>query len=92
MPPSLLGAFGAALILLAFIFNQLRVWREDYFIYDFANFVGGLMMVVYALLISSFPFAVLNGVWALVSLRDCITDIRRNRARTKRGFFEKWGK
>lgn len=85
-----IGVLGAAMLLLAFILNQLHIWKDEYFIYDLCNMIGGGLLVWYALLLSSYPFAVLNGVWGLVSLKDVITDYRRNSQRTTRGFFRKW--
>ncbi len=86
----LIGVCGATLLLLAFILNQLHVWKDDYFIYDLCNMAGGALLVWYAVLLSAWPFAVLNGVWSLVSLRDVVADFRRNSKRTGRGFFRHW--
>lgn len=76
-PKTILGIAGAGLVLLAFILNQLHIWKDDEFRYDFVNFIGGTFLVIYAILLSSYPFAVLNGVWALVSLRDMLRDLRK---------------
>ncbi|MDO8505278.1 MAG: hypothetical protein Q7S48_01720 [bacterium] len=74
---TIIGIAGAGLVLLAFVLNQFHFWKDDEFRYDFINFVGGTFLVTYALLLKSYPFAVLNGVWALVSLRDTIRDLRK---------------
>ncbi len=87
---TLIGVVGATLLLLAFVLNQLHLWKDDYFIYDLCNMAGGALLVWYALLLSSYPFAVLNAVWGLVSLKDVVTDFRRNSKRSTRGFFRKW--
>lgn len=75
--PLLIGTLGATLILIAFVLNQLHVWKDDEFRYDIVNVLGAALLVVYAILLRSWPFAVLNGVWTLVSLRDAINDVRR---------------
>lgn len=74
---TLLGIVGAGLVLLAFVLNQLHKWRDDELRYDFVNFLGGTLLVIYAILLKAYPFAVLNGVWALVSLRDMVNDLHK---------------
>ncbi len=73
----LIGTGGATVILIAFILNQLHLWKSTSLKYDVANFIGGVLLVIYAYKIGSYPFTVLNTVWALVSFRDIIIDIRR---------------
>ena len=72
-----IGILGAGLVLLAFILGQLHVWKDTSLIYDLVNFIGAVLLIVYGLMIEGYPFAVLNGVWALVSLRDVVIDIRK---------------
>ncbi|HEY5714324.1 MAG TPA: hypothetical protein VIT68_03155 [Candidatus Gracilibacteria bacterium] len=85
-----LGVLGAALILIAFLLNQLHKWKDTYFVYDFFNFIGSTFLVIYAVDGKVWPFVVLNGIWALMSLRDSITDLQRNSHKRKGGFWEKW--
>jgi len=72
----IIGILGAFLILLAFVLNQIHVWRDDSLVYDLVNFLGAALLVVYGVIIKGWPFAVLNTVWAIVSLRDVILDIK----------------
>jgi len=74
---TLVGILGAALVLVAFVMEQFHIWRDDELRYDFVNFIGGTLLVIYALVLKAYPFAVLNGVWALVSLRDTVNDARK---------------
>ncbi len=91
MNPIYIGSTGAALILLAFVLGQLHKWKDTYFVYDFVNLVGSGLLIWYAILLSSWPFLVLNGVWALVSLRDCVSDLKRNTRKGKAlGGWDKW--
>ena len=76
---TLIGAVGALLLLVAFTLNQLHRWKNDYLIYDLTNFIGGLFLVAYAVLIKSYPFLVLNLVWTVVSLRDTVIDLKRKK-------------
>ena len=66
----IIGITGASLILLAFFLNQTGKWSVGNVKYDFLNGVGSLLMVIYAVLLDSIPFLILNAVWALVSLKD----------------------
>lgn len=87
---TIIGTSGALIILIAFIMNQIKKWEDDYLIYDFFNFVGSLLLVIYAIILSSYPFLVLNFIWAAVSFRDIIVNLKRNKTSGKRGFFSKW--
>ncbi|HNU95860.1 MAG TPA: hypothetical protein PKH95_00435 [Candidatus Magasanikbacteria bacterium] len=72
-----IGIIGAGLVLLAFIMNQTKKWKNTDLIYDFVNFLGALLLVIYGLLLKGYPFVVLNTVWALVSLRDVLIDLKK---------------
>ncbi len=67
---TLLGILGAGLILLAFVLNEFNIINKDNLSYDMLNFIGALILVIYAYLIESYPFMVLNLIWMLVSFRD----------------------
>lgn len=87
---TLIGTTGAFLILVAFVMNQLNKWRSDWLVYDAVNLVGSAFLVLYAYILKSYPFLVLNGVWALVSLRDVVVELSKNSKRKERNFFKKW--
>lgn len=72
-----IGSLGALCILIGFILNQIGKWKPRQFSYDMVNFVGSALLIWYAFLLHSTPFMILNGVWALVSLRDVIRDMRK---------------
>ena len=76
---TLIGTSGATIILIAFVLNQLGKWKNEDLIYDIFNLVGSGLLVAYAILLSSWPFLVLNGVWGLVSLKDVYADLRRKK-------------
>lgn len=65
-----LGIAGMALVLFAFLLNQMSVWQNNNLKYDLSNLIGSGLMVYYAFTIKSFPFLILNLVWALVSLKN----------------------
>lgn len=74
---TVIGILGATGVLIAFVKNQLHQWRDTSLRYDLLNLIGSVLLVVYAYLLASWPFLILNAVWATVSLRDVITGIRK---------------
>jgi hypothetical protein len=73
---TIIGFIGMLLILLAFLMNQRGEWKQKDLIYDFVNFSGSGMLVLYAYLISSWPFLILNLVWMIYSARDSWLDFK----------------
>ena len=69
---TVIGTLGAGIILVAFFLNQKHRLSQDSFTYDLLNLIGSGLLVLYAYLLSSTPFGVLNGIWFLVSLRDIV--------------------
>ena len=72
-----IGIIGAGLVLLAFIMNQTKKWKNDSLVYDLVNFLGAGILIIYGLMIKGYPFVILNSVWALFSLRDVIIDLKK---------------
>jgi hypothetical protein len=88
---TILGTFGALIILVAFILNQTHKWKDDYLIYDLFNVIGSVLLIIYAFILSSYPFIILNLVWGGLSLRDVILDIKRDyRRKGSKSFIHKW--
>ncbi|MFA5127542.1 MAG: hypothetical protein WC457_00885 [Patescibacteria group bacterium] len=77
MPETIIGILGAAIILLCYILNQSHVWKDTDLKYDLLNFIGSGLLVVYGLMIHGYPFVALNGVWAIVSLRDVFLNFKK---------------
>jgi hypothetical protein len=73
----LIGILGACLILIGFIANEFGKLTAKSFGYDFLNLLGSALLVWYSVLLASWPFFLLNIVWALVSLRDVLQGIRK---------------
>ncbi len=79
----MIGLIGMVLVLLAFLMNQTHVWKDTDLVYDFTNFLGGALLVWYASIIDSWPFMLLNGIWAVWSLRDIYLDIKKPKQKRK---------
>jgi hypothetical protein len=75
--PLAIGIIGALLSLYAFIMLQSNIWKNDDLRYDLLNFIGSALLLAYSLMSKVYPFAVLNTVWAVLSLKDVIIDLRR---------------
>lgn len=52
---TIIGTSSALILLAAFVLNQIKKWKNDYVI-DAFNFVGSLLLVIYAIILSSVPF------------------------------------
>ena len=42
---TIIGIIGATLILLAFIFEQIKIWNSEMLRYDLVNFLGSAILV-----------------------------------------------
>ena len=76
---TLIGVVGAGLLLIAFVGNELGKLNSEDLGYDVLNFIGAALLAWYAVLLESWPFLILEGVWALVALRDVFKDLARKR-------------
>lgn len=76
----IVGIVGAGFDLYAFIKVQLNQWTVEDYWFDLFNFIGSVLLFVYALFPLSIPFAVLNLVWGAFSLKDLIG--KRKNAKT----------
>ena len=74
-----IGIIGAMLILVGFVLNELHKLDQDSLAYDLINLVGSCLLTIYAWLLGSIPFFVLNMIWALLSLRDVYLDLKINK-------------
>lgn len=72
-----IGILGAFIVLWAFFMNQTKRWPTESLKYDAINFLGSGLLIFYAVLTASVPFIILNGVWALVSLKDIFADLKK---------------
>ncbi len=67
---TLIGVTGAVLLLIAFIGNEFKKLSVESWAYDLLNLIGAALLAWYAYLIGSWPFLLIEAVWALVALRD----------------------
>ncbi len=65
---SLIGSIGVTILLLAFVLNLLQKLKADSSAYLIMNVIGAGLACVSSVMISFWPFVVLEGVWAIASL------------------------
>lgn len=79
---TLIGACGAALILVAFVANEFGKLTARSLAYDLLNLAGAGFLLWYGVALAAWPFVVLNAIWALVAFRDVAGSLagkRKNR-------------
>lgn len=67
---TIIGIIGMCAILVAFLLNQMNIWKQDMLSYDTCNAIGSVLLIAYAYNGKVWPFVILNTVWAAYSLKD----------------------
>ena len=70
------GSLGVAILLLAFVLNILKIIKTQSLSYLLLNFIGAGIACFASWLIPYFPFVILEGVWAVVSLVSLVKYLR----------------
>jgi uncharacterized protein with PQ loop repeat len=70
------GSLGVAILLLAFVLNMLKIIKTESLSYLLLNFIGAGIACFASWLIPYFPFVILEGVWAVVSLVSLVKYLR----------------
>lgn len=69
---SIVGGIGVTLLLAAFFLSLFRYITQESRIYIFLNIIGAGLSCYASVLISYWPFVVLEGCWSLVALAALI--------------------
>jgi len=74
-----MGSAGVTILLLAFVLNMLKIIKTESLSYLLLNFIGAGIACFASWLIPYFPFVILEGVWAVVSLVSLVRHISVDR-------------
>lgn len=72
-----IGFAGVVMMLVAFLFNLLKMMKQDGLPYILLNLIGGALSTTAAAIIHYLPFVVLESTWTLVSLVALISYFRK---------------
>ena len=73
-----MGSLGVAILLLAFVLNMLKIIKTESLSYLLLNLIGAGIACFASWLIPYFPFVILEGVWAVVSLVSLVKNLRNS--------------
>ena len=76
-PNDLIGFLGVAILLIAFFLNIANFFSKDHIAYIGMNFIGAGIACMASVLINYWPFIILEGAWALVSLIALVNYFRK---------------
>jgi hypothetical protein len=72
----LIGTLGVTLILLTYFLNTAKLIPRNEKLYYVLNMIGGALAAYASLLISYWPFVILESVWTLVSIYGLMKTMR----------------
>ena len=73
-----IGSFGVFLILLAYFLNITGKLSSKQLVFILLNLIGAILACLASILLNYWPFIILEGVWALVSIYALITYKKTN--------------
>jgi lipid-A-disaccharide synthase-like uncharacterized protein len=68
MNTEIIGIIGATLVLIGFLLRESEKYGTGTIPYLFVNFAGSALLTIYAIILNSIPFIILDTVWGLNSL------------------------
>lgn len=66
----IIGVIGATILLIAFILLEFKRISRRMISFHLLNFIGSSLLFIYAYLIKSYVFIILNIIWALASIYE----------------------
>ncbi|MFN3967292.1 CBU_0592 family membrane protein [Flavobacterium sp.] len=76
----LIGTIGVGLILLAYFLNIFSWIKKEGILFYIMNIVGASIACFASVLISFWPFIILEGTWAIVSVIGLMKSIKKPQA------------
>ncbi len=68
-----IGTIGAATVLLGFMMLHYKKWDVESTAYLLSNIIGSMILIIYAVILKSYPFILLNTIWVIVALTGLIS-------------------
>ncbi len=73
----IIGTIGVGLILIAYFLNIFFLIKKDGVLFYILNILGGSIACFASILISFWPFIILEGTWAIVSIIGLLKTIKK---------------
>ena len=73
----IISTIGVALILVAFFLNTFKYVSDNSKLYFMLNITGGAFACYGSVLLNSWPFIILEGIWSLVALVGLIKSLKQ---------------
>ncbi|MCF6129678.1 hypothetical protein L1S35_08335 [Flavobacterium sp. AS60] len=77
---NIIGTIGVGIILLAYFLNIFSWIKKDGVLFYTMNIVGASIACFTSYLINYFPFVILEGTWAIVSVIGLLKSIKKPQA------------
>ncbi len=74
----IIGTIGVSLILIAYFLNIFSLIKKDGMLFYVLNIFGGAIACFSSYLIQFWPFVVLEGTWAIVSVIGLVKSFKTN--------------
>jgi hypothetical protein len=84
----IIGTIGVGLILFAYFLNIFSYFEKDRKLYFLLNIIGATLACYASLLINYFPFVILEGTWAVVSVFGLLKVIKKSSFNLKSKNYE----
>ena len=76
----IIGTIGVSLILIAYFLNIFSLIKKDGILFFILNILGGAIACFSSYLIRFWPFVVLEGTWAIISIVGLLKSINKPQA------------
>lgn len=73
----IIGTVGVGLILLAYFLNIFSLIKKDGYLFYTLNIFGGAIACFSSYLIRFWPFVILEGTWAIISIIGLLKSIKK---------------
>lgn len=73
----IIGTIGVSLILIAYFLNSFSLIKKDGILFYILNIFGGAIACYSSYLISFWPFVILEGTWAIISVVALLKSIKK---------------